>query len=56
MATTIETRSGTCPTHGTVKAERRVPKLTFPFIVTWPMRYLARRKPFQCPECGSPVT
>ena len=54
--TTIETRTGTCPTHGTVQAERRVPKLGFPFFVTATMRYFARRKPFRCPDCGSPVT
>ena len=55
MTTTTQTRTGTCSTHGTVKAERPLPKLTFPFIVTAPMRYLAKRKPFRCPECGSPV-
>ena len=55
-STTIETRTGTCPTHGTVQAERRVPKLGFPFFVTATMRYFARRKPFRCPDCGSPVT
>jgi hypothetical protein len=55
MATT-EIRTGTCPTHGTVQAERRLPKLSFPFMVAWGRRYLARRKPFRCPECGSPVT
>ena len=56
MATTTETRTGTCTTHGTVQAERQLPKLTFPFFVTAPLRYLAKRKPFHCPECGSPVT
>ncbi len=56
MSTTTETRTGTCPTHGKVRAERHVPKLTFPFVVTWPMRYLAKRKPFRCPECGAAVT
>jgi hypothetical protein len=55
MATTTETRTGTCATHGTVQAERQLPKLTFPFVITAPMRYLAKRKPFRCPECGSPV-
>jgi hypothetical protein len=56
MATTTESRTGTCRTHGIVQAERQLPKLTFPFVVTAPMRYLAKRKPFRCPECGSPVT
>jgi hypothetical protein len=56
MATITETQTGTCETHGPVQAERRLPKLTFPFLVTAPMRYLAKRKPFRCPDCGSPVT
>lgn len=56
MATTTETRTGTCVTHGAVQAERQLPKLTFPFVVTGAMRYLAKRKPFRCPECGSPTT
>jgi len=56
MATTTETRTGTCETHGAVLAERQLPTLTFPFLITAPMRYLAKRKPFHCPECGSAVT
>ncbi len=56
MASTIETQTGTCATHGTVNAQRPLPSLTFPFIVTAGMRFVARRKPFRCPECGSPVT
>lgn len=55
MATTIETRTGTCATHGSVQAERRLPKLGFPFLITAPLRYLAKRKPFVCPDCGAPV-
>ncbi|HKD93120.1 MAG TPA: hypothetical protein VKB43_00220 [Gaiellaceae bacterium] len=56
MATTTETQTGTCATHGSVQAERQLPKLTFPFLITAPMRYFARRKPYRCPDCGSPVT
>ena len=56
MATTIETRTATCATHGTVNAERPLPELTFPFLITAPKRYLAKRKPFRCPQCGSSVT
>jgi hypothetical protein len=56
MATTTQTRTGTCMTHGSVNAERLLPKLRFPFVVTAAMRYFAKRKPFRCPECGSPVT
>jgi len=54
--TTTETQIGTCATHGSVQAERQLPKLTFPFLITAPMRYFARRKPYRCPDCGSPVT
>ncbi len=56
MATITETRTATCPTHGSVLAERRIPKLTFPFLVTAAMRYLAKRKPFRCPDCGAAVS
>jgi hypothetical protein len=58
MATTTETQTqtGTCATHGAVQAERQLPKLTFPFLITAPMRYVAKRKPYRCPECGTPVT
>jgi hypothetical protein len=56
MATTTETRIGTCALHGRVQAERELPKLAFPVIVTGPKRYFAKRKPFRCPECGSPLT
>lgn len=55
MSSTIETRTGTCPEHGTVQAERRLPGLTFPFIVTALLRSFAKRKPFRCPDCGAPV-
>lgn len=55
MATTTETRTGSCATHGKVQAERQLPQLTFPFIITASMRYFAKRKPFRCPECGSPI-
>jgi hypothetical protein len=56
MATTTEMRTGTCTQHGTVEAERQLPKLTFPVLVTGTMRYFAKRKPFRCPECGAVVT
>jgi hypothetical protein len=56
MATSTETRTGSCRTHGTVEGERQLPKLSFPFIITGSMRYLAKRKPFRCPECGAPLT
>jgi hypothetical protein len=56
MDTTTETRTGTCALHGGVQAERELPQLAFPILVTGPKRYFAKRKPFRCPECGSPVT
>ena len=56
MASVTDPRTGTCSTHGLVEAERRPPKLTFLFILTGSTRFLVKRKPFRCPECGSPVT
>jgi len=50
-----QTRSGVCPTHGTVEAARDIPRWQFPFIVYAVKRWSARRKPYRCPECGSPV-
>lgn len=47
------TRPGTCPTHGRVTAEKRVPKIKFPFIVTGAARALAARRPYRCPTCQS---
>jgi hypothetical protein len=55
MATQTETRSGRCPNHGTVRATRDVPRITFPFIYTAVRRWLAKRRPFRCPECGAAV-
>jgi hypothetical protein len=56
MPSETESRTGTCSTHGTVQAERLLPKLTFPFLITAPKRYFAKQKPYRCPECGSDVT
>lgn len=56
MANEVETRTGRCATHGTVQATREIPKMGFPFIYYAAVRAMARRRPFQCPECGQPVT
>lgn len=55
MSDQTETRTGTCPTHGTVRAERRMPRPGFPFVVYALRRLLAARRPYQCPECGTSV-
>ena len=55
MASETQTRSGTCPTHGTVEASRQMPKPFFPFVVYAVRKLLAGRQPYRCPECGSPV-
>lgn len=47
------TRPGTCPTHGHVTAEKQVPKLKFPFVITGLARSLAAARPYRCPSCGS---
>lgn len=49
----IRTRQGTCPTHGRVTAEKKVPKLKFPIVVTGPARLAASMRPYRCPECGA---
>jgi hypothetical protein len=52
----IETKAASCPDHGAVEATREIPGSGFPFIVNAVRRYFARRRPFRCPECGTPVT
>jgi hypothetical protein len=47
------TRPGTCRTHGQVVAEKTVPRLKFPFVVTSVARGVAAMRPYRCPECGS---
>ena len=52
----VETRTGTCPEHGTVEATRTMPRPSFPFFVYAIRRLLASRAPFRCPDCGAQVT
>jgi hypothetical protein len=56
MRTTVETRTGTCPTHGGVEGTRDMPQPGFPFILYLFRRAMAGRRPFRCPTCGAPVT
>lgn len=49
----IRTRPGTCPTHGRVTAEKKVPKLKFPFAVSATARAAAVMRPYRCPDCGA---
>jgi hypothetical protein len=51
--TETRTRPGTCPTHGRVTAERNVPKLKFPFVITAIARGAAAMRPYRCPDCGA---
>ena len=55
---TIETRTrqGTCPTHGRVQAEKQLPKLNFPFVITGTARAFAAMRPYRCPTCGAKVS
>jgi hypothetical protein len=53
--TEIETRPGDCATHGRVEATRELPRMGFPFIYYGLIRMLAKRRPFKCPNCGSPI-
>jgi hypothetical protein len=56
MATQVETRGGSCPSHGQVTATRELPKPGFPFVLYLVRRALAANRPFRCPTCGQPVT
>jgi len=56
MANQIQTKSGTCATHGQVDATRELPAPHFPFVVYALRRVLAGRRPYRCPDCGAPVT
>jgi hypothetical protein len=56
MANEVQTRKGTCPTHGAVDATREVPRVGFPFILYAVRKTLANRRPFRCPSCGEAVT
>ena len=56
MATETQTRTGTCPTHGTVEATREMPKPSFPFLFYAVRHLLAGNKPYRCPTCGTSVT
>jgi hypothetical protein len=56
MANEVQTRTGRCATHGEVEATREVPRLRFPFVVFGPLRLLAQRRPFRCPDCGAAVS
>ena len=56
MATETQTRTGICPTHGTVEATREMPKAGFPYIVNAVRRALAGKRPYRCPTCGAEVT
>ena len=55
MTTEVQTRTGTCPTHGAVEATREVPKVHFPFFVYAVRRLMASRRPYRCPSCGAAV-
>ena len=51
-----QTRRGECPTHGQVTAEKQVPKLKFPIVVTGPARLAAAFRPYRCRECGAKIS
>lgn len=53
--TETRSRQGTCRTHGRVTAQKQVPKLKFPIVVTGIARGAAAMKPYRCPDCGAKV-
>ena len=50
------TRQGTCRTHGRVQAEKQLPKINVPFVITAPARGFAAIRPYRCPACGAKVS
>jgi hypothetical protein len=50
------THPGTCPNHGQVTAEKQVPKLKFPFLITGIARVAAALRPYRCRDCGANVS
>jgi hypothetical protein len=54
--TETETRRGRCPTHGDVEGARELPRIRFPFVWFGALRMMAKRRPFQCPNCGAPIS
>jgi hypothetical protein len=36
-----------------VNAEKPVPRVKFPFLITGPARLLAALRPYRCPTCGA---
>ena len=56
MAAEVQTRQGTCPTHGSVQGTRQIPRITFPWLITAVVRAVAMRRPYLCPQCGEHVS
>jgi hypothetical protein len=54
--TETRTRSARCRIHGPVTAEKQVPKLKFPFVITGLWRGFAALRPYRCPTCGAKAT
>jgi hypothetical protein len=55
MPDKMQIRAGTCPNHGSVHAQRRLPGPTFPFLIYALRRQIAARRPYRCPDCSTPV-
>lgn len=55
--TDYETRTsrGVCPAHGQVTAEKQLPRLRFPILITAIARGAAAIRPYRCPDCGAKV-
>ncbi len=53
MASQTQTKTATCPSHGTVQATREIPGPSFPFFVYAIRRLIANRRPYHCPTCGA---
>jgi hypothetical protein len=56
MSDEVQTRTGSCDSHGTVEGTRDIPRIQFPWLVNAVRRAFAKRQPFRCPECGAPLS
>lgn len=51
-----KTKSGTCPTHGSVQATKSVPVFTMPGLFYVFKAAANAFQPYRCPQCGSRVS
>jgi hypothetical protein len=51
----VKSATGRCPEHGTVRAQKQVPRPQWPFVVYLWRLAASARAPYLCPQCGATV-